>query len=69
MILSVVIFTVAPAVGVAEDVVVQTIKVVSDDGWSNSDIAQLLTELLTPAAMLYVGLWFDRRIKEFEYRQ
>lgn len=46
----------------------QTVKIVSDD-WSSLEIIKLLIELLTPAAMLYIGLWFDRRIKEFEHRQ
>ena len=45
-----------------------TIKIVSDD-WSSLEIVKLVIELLTPAAMLYIGLWFDRRIKEFEHRQ
>ena len=46
----------------------QVVKVVSDD-WSSLEILKLLIDLLTPAAMLYIGLWFDRRIKEFEHRQ
>lgn len=46
----------------------QVVKVVSDD-WSSLEVMRLVIELLTPAAMLFVGVWLDRRIKEFEHRQ
>ena len=52
----------------AEESVDQVVKVVTDD-WGSMEIVKLIIELLTPAAMLYIGLWFDRRIKEFEHRQ
>lgn len=58
----------APSLVSAEEQIDQVVKIVSDD-WSSLEIIKLLIELLTPAAMLYIGLWFDRRIKEFEHRQ
>ena len=52
----------------AEDGVDQVVKVVSDD-WNSLEVVKLIIDLLIPAAMLYLGLWFDRRIKEIEHRQ
>ena len=46
----------------------QVVKVVSDD-WNSLEVVKLLIGLLIPAAMLFVGVWMDRRIKEFEHRQ
>ncbi|MEM8670359.1 MAG: hypothetical protein AAGG48_22735 [Planctomycetota bacterium] len=46
----------------------QVVKVVSDD-WNSLEIVRLIIGLLTPAAMLFIGVWLDRRIKEFEHRQ
>ena len=52
----------------AEDQVDQVVKIVSDD-WSSLEIVKLIIGLLTPAGLLFVGVWMDRRIKEFEHRQ
>jgi hypothetical protein len=46
----------------------QTVKVVSDD-WNSLEVVRLVIGLLTPAAMLFIGVWLDRRIKEFEHAQ
>ena len=56
-----------PTTGFSEEID-QTIKIVSDE-WSVLEVIKLAISLLTPAAMIYVGLWMDRRIKEFEHRQ
>ena len=45
-----------------------TLEIVSSD-WNSLEIVKLITSLLMPAAMLFVGIWLDRRIKEFEHRQ
>lgn len=57
-----------PSVASAQEQVDQVIKVVSED-WNSLEITKLVIDLLIPAAMLAMGLWFDRRIKEFEHRQ
>ena len=46
----------------------QTIKIVSDD-WNSLEVVKIIVGLLIPAAMLFIGVWLDRRIKEFEHRQ
>ncbi len=53
---------------VAEDTIDQTVKIVSDD-WNSLEVVNLLVGLLIPAVLLFVGVWMDRRIKEFEHRQ
>ena len=52
----------------AQDEVDQTVKVVSDD-WNSLEVVKLIVGLLIPAALLFIGVWMDRRIKEFEHRQ
>ena len=46
----------------------QVVKVESDP-WNSLEVVKLMIGLLIPAAMLFVGIWMDRRIKEFEHRQ
>ena len=57
-----------PAVAVAQETVDQTIKIVSDD-WNSLEVVKLIIGLLTPAALLAISVWIDRRIKEVEHRQ
>ena len=45
-----------------------SIELVSEE-WTSLEIVKLVVGLLMPAAMLFVGIWLDRRIKEFEHRQ
>ena len=44
------------------------VEVVTND-WNSLEVVKLIVGLLLPAAMLFVGVWLDRRIKEFEHRQ
>jgi|GEM_PF-393653 hypothetical protein len=58
-----------PSIGLSEqDKIDQVVKVVADD-WNSLEIVKLIIGLLTPMAMLFIGIWMDRRIKEVEHRQ
>ena len=46
----------------------QVVKVVTNP-WNSLEVIRLITGLLIPAALLFVGVWMDRRIKEIEHRQ
>ncbi|MEL6106486.1 MAG: hypothetical protein AAFU85_10630 [Planctomycetota bacterium] len=52
----------------AADEVDQVIEVVGNP-WNSLEVIRLITGLLIPAALLFVGVWMDRRIKEIEHRQ
>ncbi|MEO1524470.1 MAG: hypothetical protein AAFX06_03500 [Planctomycetota bacterium] len=53
---------------VAAEEVDQVIEVVGNP-WNSLEVVRLITGLLIPAALLFVGVWMDRRIKEIEHRQ
>lgn len=57
-----------PTAVMAQDTIDYTIKTVADD-WNSLEVVKLVVGLLIPAAMLFTGVWLDRRIKEFEHRQ
>ncbi|MGI9471750.1 MAG: hypothetical protein ACR2NZ_09480 [Rubripirellula sp.] len=52
----------------AQEQIDQTFKIVSDD-WNSLEVVKLIIGLLTPAALLAISVWLDRRIKEVEHRQ
>lgn len=51
------------------DVIPDYVIRMESDSWNSLEIVKLVVGLLTPAAMLMIGLWMDRRIKEYEHRQ
>ncbi len=66
--ITILVVTATPNVAHAATEVDHTIKIVSDD-WNSLEAVKLAVGLLIPAALLFVGVWMDRRIKEFEHRQ
>lgn len=65
---AILIFVCVSTTASAAEEVDQVIEVVGNP-WNSLEVVRLITGLLIPAALLFVGVWMDRRIKEIEHRQ
>lgn len=58
-----------PSPGPPTPAVDQTVMVLTPSPWNTLEVVKLTSALLVPAALIFISVWMDRRIKQFEHRQ